>query len=495
MRTLRLFAYFLIGVLLSVSTVLAYAETIAATYIPPGADTVEPTKAYESYGVRYATFNCTAIVTDWPAGSCGSLEPTYAVEGYCGRFFNNSYCSNKAVQAVRTCATGYSLVNNMCVNQVAQYKCPAGQNWTLSGQTCTRPTCVAPQVMQADGTCLETCPIYGVVAPDSQGATKPASCSCPAGTAWSAYDGCRKTCTGPWGAGQVANGGFDLILGKGETEGCTSGCGFQHRAGPFDVYANGSRAAPGTYTGWSCAGNGVGTAPAAEPAPNTPAVNPADKKPPVCGPGEGVITSSSGNVLCLPPGTPATTQPKVEKEKKVETYPDGTQKTTEQTKTTDPNTGATHTGTTSTSTGKTDGTAGQAGPVGTVTSNGTGGAVDGNGDGSPDEDGDCDPREKMCSKPELGKLYEKKEKTIEGVLGKFTMDMKATPIGEAIETTLDITVPGGSCPALSVNIAYLNTTIDLAPYICNPTAIQYLETMGDILKIVVGYIALTWVFL
>lgn len=102
----------------------------------------------------------------------------------------------------------------------------------------------------------------------------------------------------------------------------------------------------------------------------------------------------------------------------------------------------------------------------------------------------------MCGDVSVEGLYEKKDKTFGSVLSKFSDDMKATPIGQAMNDTLNITVPSsGACPNLSANIPYLNTTIDLAPYICSPTAIEYFELMGTVLKIVVGYIALTWVFL
>lgn len=40
-----------------------------------------------------------------------------------------------------------------------KWVCPTGQNWTLSGSTCTRPDCVAPEVRDpATGQCVIKCP-------------------------------------------------------------------------------------------------------------------------------------------------------------------------------------------------------------------------------------------------------------------------------------------------------------------------------------------------
>ena len=121
------------------------------------------------------------------------------------------------------------------------------------------------------------------------------------------------------------------------------------------------------------------------------------------------MTSSSGNVMCLPEGTAGASKPVVDLSKKTETFPDNTTKTTETTKTTDPNTQATDTRTTTTSTGGQSGTAGTS----TTTSN-TGGSTgdgtgNGSGDGSGDEPGQCakEPNSPMCKKgtvPQKGKF-------------------------------------------------------------------------------------------
>ena len=56
----------------------------------------------------------------------------------------------------------YSTVNN----GGNLYFCPSGQNWTLSGSSCTRPDCVLPQVRQSDGTCAISCVPPEVKQPD-----------------------------------------------------------------------------------------------------------------------------------------------------------------------------------------------------------------------------------------------------------------------------------------------------------------------------------------
>ena len=199
------------------------------------------------------------------------------------------------------------------------------------------------------------------------------------------------------------------------------------------------------------------------------------------------MTSSSGKVLCVPEGVPGVSKPVVRKSEEVQTFPDGSTKKTTTTTTTDPNTGAKDVQTTAVSSG------GQAGTAGTTTSNGSS-SSDGDGDG--DSDGDCDPTLQMCGKPDTKGMYEKKQTTFGSVLGKFTTDMQNTPFGQGVQAALNITVPSsGACPDLSANIPYLNTTIDLAPYLCTGKAIEYMQVMGTILKICVGYIALTWVLL
>lgn len=123
----------------------------------------------------------------------------------------------------------------------------------------------------------------------------------------------------------------------------------------------------------TCSGDDVPGEPNDKPMPET-------KEPP-CAPGEGVGTSSSGKVLCVPEGTPNAPKPIVNKTEKKETFPDGSEKTTKTTTTKDPSTGATNTSSTSTSTGGMAGSAGSS----TTTENSTG---KGKGSNGNDDDGD-----------------------------------------------------------------------------------------------------------
>lgn len=59
--------------------------------------------------------------------------------------------------AVWYCPAGYTLSGGQCSPDVA-YSCPSGQNWTLSGSSCTRPDCVAGEVRnEGTGLCQADC--------------------------------------------------------------------------------------------------------------------------------------------------------------------------------------------------------------------------------------------------------------------------------------------------------------------------------------------------
>jgi len=118
-----------------------------------------------------------------------------------------------------------------------------------------------------------------------------------------------------------------------------------------------------SYSGQTCTDTAPTPAPA-PPAESTAPVVPAHQ--PKCAAGEGVLTSDTGTVACVPAGVPDTRTPIYTETKTVETFPDGSTKTTTTGTTTDPGTGATATNTTSTSTGGLSGTAGT-----TTTSSGT----------------------------------------------------------------------------------------------------------------------------
>lgn len=484
MKTLRLFLWFVVGFLVSAAAVLAHAETINAT------DT--------------GNFN-------WKSGYTvvTTIGPFQTVaEATCRQFYiYNSYLAATFSSVVSQEATYQTGTNIVCrgmepagsrdresINlskQGSLYSCPTGQNWSLNGSTCSRPDCVAPQVRDAaDGVCkapATPCEMFPGSA--STPSDQPANCSCPAGTQWVPLSGCRKKCDSSQSAGTAANAGWGLSIAKGQTEGCFAGCGIQHVAGAYDIMKDGSHLAAATYTGWACSGNGPGTAPTSDnqPQPDSPKVKDSDKKPPKCGAGEGVITSSSGNVLCLPAGTPNTSTPKVATDKKTETYPDASTKVTEVTKTTDPNTGATHISTSTTSSG------GQAGPAGTTTGTENSTGTDGNGDG--EGDGDCDPTLQMCGSPATTGLYEKKSKTFDDVMGTFSTGFKNSEFGQAAGDFFTITNRNGSCPHWVFNVDYLNTTVDIGQYFCSSAAQSMMGMVGLVLLFVASFVGFRWAIL
>jgi hypothetical protein len=114
--------------------------------------------------------------------------------------------------------------------------------------------------------------------------------------------------------------------------------------------------------GYSCA-SGLPSTPAVSPPDKTP-VEPPKKTP--CASGEGVLTSSTGSVNCVPSGVPGAATPVVTNSKDVQVHPDGSKKTTETITTRDPQTGAESKDQNITVTPKPDGTPGTAGIPGTT---------------------------------------------------------------------------------------------------------------------------------
>jgi len=83
----------------------------------------------------------------------------------------------------------------------------------------------------------------------------------------------------------------------------------------------------GTKTGGTCSFDGNNPP---VPAPSTAP----DPTPPPCAPGQGVMTTSTGKVVCVPPGTPGETNPpKVTKTESTKTHGDGSSTTTTTTQT------------------------------------------------------------------------------------------------------------------------------------------------------------------
>lgn len=415
MRFIRLLLWFFVGVMLSTVAVFAHAETIAAT---------SKAAYYKSYKTGLEGLSHSAVVCK------GTGESIYNT--------NSLWPANPPGATCSDCnrpGYGITAASQECSQYfVASKVCPDGQNWTLSGANCTRPDCVAPQTRdQADGVCkTPVCP------PDKPTQTANGTCvdACAEYVGATNYEGLAVQASdfvpycAPVGASQNCGWGF----GRFEPKKGFIMSGLAYEAGA--VYSVGT----GT----------CGTA--KEKTPMTPPVLP-DKKPP-CAASEGVMTSSSGTVACVPEGTPTARKPEIETKKKTETFPDGSKKETTETTTKDPLTGAQTTTSSTTTTGKPDGTAGQAGTPGVSGATSDSGGEDGDGDGQGDGDGDCEGND--CGDgnpyPEVDGLWDKK---YPDGLGKVIRDkvdlLKATSLGSLISQLAPSSLPSaGSCPDWSL---------------------------------------------
>jgi len=304
--------------------------------------------------------------------------------------------------------------------------------------------------------------MYGTPEGNTAPSDKPANCNCPAGHEWVPMNGCRKKCTSPYGTGEVVNAGWPFVFPKGQLEACSNGCVVQQGGGESFVYDDGSVSSPATNTGWACQTSNE------TPPGNAPELPQKPKEPP-CGASEGVLTSSSGKVACIPEGTPSPRKPDVKVREKTETYPDNSKKTTTETKTTDPKTNASHTHTTTTSTG------GMAGPAGTTegkeseTGDGNGGDGDGDCEGDDCGEGEYEPGEF----PETEGLYTKKyEDGIQGVLDARYAEVQNSQLFSLVGKLIPTNVPNaGTCTpfSLSMNLGagmnYGGGTIEFPCYV------------------------------
>lgn len=156
MRSARLALYFVVGLLLGGVSVLSYAETIPATSTPKTPGTVYMTNPYTaSYGYTASESCLFAKGTHIEAG--GSNGYCYKGGTFLGYMVKETACINTTTHMVVACEGN-------------DYTCPTGQNWTLSGTTCTRPdcplgrlpngtcnTCQSPETLQSDGSCRSSC--------------------------------------------------------------------------------------------------------------------------------------------------------------------------------------------------------------------------------------------------------------------------------------------------------------------------------------------------
>lgn len=446
MRMARAFLYLVVGLLLGVNISLSYAETIPATSQPKFLDWNNQPAFYDAA----AASNCLGYIqlnfTTYNYSSYTKVDPSLPANGatYCNGTHKTTGAASSWQITLGAAGSGYS--------------CPTGQNWTLSGSTCTRPDCVAPATRQANGTCF-------------------AAPNCVGLQTWTEAD---PVCRCNAAAFNSQAHGEAWISGTGDlgaSTGCADGCKFNTG---FGLGGGGKwTAIRGSMTGETC--GGTTAVPSKEPIPN---------HPPKCAASEGVLTSSSGTVACVPAGTPDARVPAVAVTKKVETFPDNTTKTTETATTTDPLTGVKTISVSVTSTG------GQSGTAGTATSSESSGTgATGTGEGVQSGDGDCDPTSDFCGGPGTGGLYEGKGKTMESVMQSFKDGVSASPIGQAATSFLTVTTPGGSCPQWVASVAWFNWSLDLGQYFCTAEAINALNLFGVVLFAVVSFLAFKWAIL
>ncbi len=263
--------------------------------------------ALASFGVRAETIAATSSGTAPVSGYSrvlGGVNKWYnTLPAYCTSLNQNRYASTSASypggccrsDADGTCTGPGSLVSRCYAPDGADvvfpvnglcspvYSCPSGQNWTLSGTSCSRPDCTAPSVRSANGLCTDAC---------AEKASEPSTYG------WYTFP---KTDQGGVTYCGASNCATVLALD-------TSASTYFYTATTKTLYMARS------YTGATCPA-GSTSEPVASPA--TPPLPP--KKPP-CLATEGVLTSSSGTVACVPSGTTSAEKPLINKSIKTENF-------------------------------------------------------------------------------------------------------------------------------------------------------------------------------
>ena len=407
--------YLFSSVLFAVETVPATASTVdalkkyAALSDPPSATVAE------ACDYRLSTYTNTAYV--WSRQLNGNA---------CSIYRSGSYWEGVSITERLVCANGTQPSYGKCT----VYTCP-DSSWTLDGQTCKK------NIICQDGYSLDT-------------------------------DGiCRKNCTGL----QTRVDGEDCA--------CRPNNVFLTNRVGMSVSGNGSIPDTVCYndcefkTGEAVGGGGMwfgllsqptykkcnGTAPDADMPP---------REEPPCKATEGVMTSSSGTVACVPEGTPTARKPQVKESKTKQQFPDGSVKEVKKVDTKDPATGATHSSTTSTSTGGQSGPAGETKETSSSSSSTSGGSGGGGGEG--DEPGQCakEPESPMCKKGEVKKKGEFGDDSMQNDIqdAKDRYKQLINNISGEIGNMFDLSLSGGGslpCPP-PVNVMGASFGICFADY-------------------------------
>ena len=88
---------------------------------------------------------------------------------------------------------------------------------------------------------------------------------------------------------------------------------------------------------------------------------------------------------------------------------------------------------------------------------------------------------------EIGELYAKKDKTVAQALKKATDALQASPIGSSVSNFFNVS-GGGSCPAISGTIPYVNATFVFDAY-CGTTAANLFLILRTVLLMVASWAA------
>lgn len=430
------------GVFLAVTSLHCFPQSI-----PPTADVIQiPSYGYGGQIFSSAAAACVA------AGQARAIELGGTSSGF--SYIGNSQCRGDTsthnnvyalIDVVETCPAGYSATGNQCV----KYTCQAG--YVLNGSMCDPELQCPPGQSKWNGQCKPDC----LFLQRRDQTTGECNCNREGNTSIGINEYVDTSGEGPLPS-KVCVHGCEFNIGEG------IGMGAQFWAGQRT-----------TATGAVC-----DPSKALVDKPQPP------KNKPPCAADQGVMTSSSGTVACVPQGTPGAKKPEVEVKKKKETYPDGSVKETTETKTKDTNTGATNTSTTTTSTG------GLSGSSGTSTSEEdkkptTGGTDDGECEG--DDCGEDDGPE--FEEPEGDGLYEKGDRTIRDALNDFVTGITGAPIYNTAATWFNVMAMPSGCGGMLTNVPLLNITISLDEYLCGPSAQTIVQIAGVVVLALAAFAA------
>lgn len=347
MKSLRALCYLGVGLLLGANVVLAYAAEQPAVFDWLGWSSTENYFSGTKSFTEATVANCDAVAAAVNGTNIGFGTPVPVEPDYTSTSYNIYVKCNYRYPPTAQYPSGQASSAVTHVKNSKAYKCP-DSTWTLSGLICTK---------------IDACPPSQIL---PEGATE---CIC---------DPSNLDKFPTLFAGDMH--GF----GESPDAACVGGC--MRKTGSMCIGGGGE---------WWCDGGAWTSQKCTEETDSTP--KPPTEKPP-CDASEGVLTSSSGHVLCVPEGTPTARKPEVKKtDKTTKTGEPPTITNETKTVTKDPATGATDTHVSTTTTNP-DGTS-------TTKETSSGGS---NGDESGEEPGECakEPDSPLCKKGEVGEAGE-----------------------------------------------------------------------------------------